>query len=249
MSNGRIAPARTRASVGLAALGLFVAAGPASALEELKGEKKALATCERQLCAMLVLKERKGPDLACDLTKTWGRKTIKDAEPTELTWGFGDARCTVRLNVSRSEIVHAVTAGEAKFQLHRQIIHCVVEENGTPQNVNVVVSPKLEFANGRAIKMWINLVSTDGPGSVTQLLHFGAKLHDNLGLFHSALLKSVNSFIYKSCPKVHAKADEVATQPKAPKPAKKTARSAPTPEAAKTPEPAPPPADSPKKPE
>src|SRR5262245_45669242 len=83
-------------------LGIVCASVPALALEELKSEKKAISACERQLCAMLVLKERKGPDLRCDLAKTWARKTIKDAETDKLTWGFGDARCTVSLNVSRA---------------------------------------------------------------------------------------------------------------------------------------------------
>lgn len=188
--------------------GLAFGATRAAALEELKGEKRAISACELQLCTMLVVKERKGADLACTLTKTWGRKTIKDAETTTLSWGFGDARCTVKLAVKRAEIVEAITAPKAKFHLARQQIHCIVEEGGSPKDVHVVVSPKVEFKDGKAVKLWINLDSVDGPGGVTSLLNLGAKLHDSLGLFHSALLKSINGFIDKSCPKVYAKAKE-----------------------------------------
>lgn len=197
-------------------------ASPAAALEELKHEKKAISACEINLCRMLVTKETKGPDLKCDLTKTWGQKTIKEAESSSLTWGFGDARCTVKIDVKRAEILHAINAGKAKFHLPDQKIDCIVEESADgkdAKHVVVVVSPKIEFKDGKAEKIWVNLKSTDGPGGVTGTLKLAAFLADKLGLFHGAMLKGVNGFIYKSCPKVLAKADAEAKEhkPKAPK--------------------------------
>lgn len=211
---------------------------PVFALEELKGEKKAISACERQLCSMLVLREQKGPDLKCDLTKTWGRRTIKDAETSQLSWGFGDARCTVKLNVSRAEIVGAITAKEGKFRLSAQEVHCQVEEGGETKNVIVVVSPKIDLVEGRAEKIWVNLVSTHGPSSITSLVRFAIQLEDGLGLFHHALLKSVNGFINKSCPKVHAEAMADAARARAAKVVKKAQpAAAPPPEALKQAEP------------
>lgn len=211
----------------------------AFALEVLKGEKKAISACERQLCAMLVLKEAKGPDLKCDLAKTWGRKTIKDAETSQLSWGFGDARCTVKLNVSRAEIVGAITAKEGKFRLPPQEVHCQVEEGSETKNVIVVVSPKIDFTDGRATKVWVNLVSTHGPSSITSLVRFAIQLEDGLGLFHHALLKSVNGFITKSCPKVQEEAVADAARARAVKAAKKAEpAAAPPPEAPKSAAPA-----------
>lgn len=195
---------------------------PAAALEELKHEKKAISACEINLCRMLVTKETKGPDLKCDLTKTWGQKTIKEAESSSLTWGFGDARCTVKIDVKRAEILNAINAGKAKFHLPDQKIDCIVEESADgkdAKHVVVVVSPKIEFKDGKAEKIWVNLKSADGPGGVTGTLKLAAFLADKLGLFHGAMLKGVNGFIYKSCPKVLAKADADAKEkkPKAPK--------------------------------
>ena len=205
---------------------LGVGLSPADALEELKGEKKAISACEVKLCSMLVHKEPKGHDLKCDLTKTWGRKTIKGAETGQLSWGFGDARCTVKLNVARADIVGAMTAKDGKFRLPPQPIECVVEEGGEVKNVRVVVSPKIEFHHGEAKKIWINLVSTDGPSSVTSMVRFAIQLEDSLGLFHHALLKSVNGFINKSCPKVLEQEKErlktASARAKAPKPPKKS---------------------------
>ncbi len=206
--------ARTAAGPAVVAAALSIAlTPPASALDELKHEKKAISACEMKLCRMLVAKEAKGPDLKCDLTKTWGHKTIKEAESSSLTWGFGDARCTVKIDVKRSEIINAITAGKAKFHLADQKIDCVVEESADgkdAKHVIVVVSPKIEFKDGKAEKIWINLKSADGPGGVTGTLKFASMLADKLGLFHGAMLKAVNGFIYKGCPKVLAKGEEVA---------------------------------------
>lgn len=235
MATGRIISLRhMQATVLVLGVACGSLTSPVFALEELKGEKNAISACERQLCGMLVTKDAKGPDLTCGLTKTWARKTIKDAETSQLSWGFGDARCTVNLNASRAQIVGAITAKEGKFRLPPQEIHCKVEEGSETKNVIIVVAPKIDFADGRANKIWVNLVSTHGPGSITSLVRFAIQLEDGLGLFHHALLKSVNGFIHKSCPKVHAEAVADAARARAAKPAKKAEpAAAPTPEAPK----------------
>lgn len=224
---------------------LVAAPGTAVALDELKHEKKNISVCERQLCTMLVKKEAKGANLRCDLTKTWGEKTIKSAESSTLSWGFGDARCTVKLDVSRTDIVQAVTAKDWKFHLPEQQIHCLVEEDGKPKEVVVRVSPKIQFKDGKAEKIWINLKDASGPGTVTGLIKFAAKLSDTVGLFHGQMIKAVNGFIYKGCPKVLAQGEDVAeARPVRSKPPRK--KPAEKPVATETPPPAPErPADAP----
>lgn len=196
----------------------------AFALEELKTEKRNISRCERQLCRMIVHKEPKGADLKCELTKTWARKTIKQAESSSLTWGFGDARCSVKVDVRRADILHAITAKKGKFHMGEQVIDCLVEEDGRPKQVVVRASPKIEFRDGRAYKVWINLKDAEGPPAATGLVRLAVSLSDGVGLFHPALVKSVNGFISKSCPKVLATADETGSPP-APRssPAKKAA--------------------------
>lgn len=228
-------------SLSFLASGLFLAASsavPAAALEELKHEKKNISRCERQLCTMLVHKEAKGPDLKCDLTKTWARTTIKSADSSTLSWGFGDARCSVKVDVRRAEVLHAITAKKGKFHMGEQEIHCLVEEDGKPQRVTVRASPKIEFRDGKAYKVWINLKEADGPTAVTGLIRFAVSLSDGVGIFHPALVKSVNGFIAKSCPKVLATAEENSPARAAPTKVAKGRSEAPA-AAAKPAEPAP----------
>ena len=102
----------------------------AHALEEQAGEKKALDACDRKLCTMLVEKNAAGEDLKCNLTKTWGKAAIKSAETQATKWGFGDARCTVQLNLSRAELVAALTAPDYKLKAAPHTVDCLIEDEG-----------------------------------------------------------------------------------------------------------------------
>lgn len=253
MANGPHSRLPAHGTLALCAAGvaLLLAPSHALALEELKGEKKALSACELNLCKTLVTREAKGPDLKCTLTKTWERTTIKEAESSSLTWGFGDARCTVKIDVKRAEIVNAITAEKSKFHLPDQKIDCVVEETAEgrdARHVVVVVSPKIEMKNGKAEKIWINLKSVEGPTAVAGTLKLAAFLADKIGLFHGAMLKGVNGFIQKGCPKVLAKAEAEAKEKKTRAPKKKPISEKPVEEIAKEPPAttaAPAPADTP----
>jgi len=201
----RSAPAVARcALLGATLLASVLSAPPALALEEQKGEAQALDACDERLCRMLQQKTPTGEDLKCTLTKTWARSTIKEADQRELTWGFGDARCSIELNVSRASIVAAVTSGKSfKFWLPPHTANCVVEQDGQLKPVKATVAPKIVFKDGRAEKIWINLVHIDGPGSLTGWMSTAANLTDSVGIFHRSMIKSVNGYIYKHCPKYY----------------------------------------------
>jgi hypothetical protein len=174
----------------------------AQALEEQKGEAAAIEACDKRLCAILVGKSPQGPDLKCALTKTWARSKIKEADSRQLSWGFGDARCTVDINLSRQRLVEAMTAERNTFHAGRYTANCVVEQDGKLEKVTAVVAPKIEFRNGKADKVWVRLKSVDGPASVTLTLQTAAQLADTFGIFHRQMLKNINRYIQRHCPKI-----------------------------------------------
>ncbi len=190
--------ARTSLRLGTLVLGLSAVPG-AEALEEQAGEKRALEACDRKLCTMLVEKNPVGEDLKCSLTKTWAKATIKSAETQATKWGFGDARCTVHLNMSRAELVGALTSPEYKLKAPVHTVDCLVEEDGTTKPIKASLAPKIEFRNGRAEKIRINLQKIEGPFAITSVLSAAAALEDRIGLFHRPMLKSVNRYIEKHC--------------------------------------------------
>ncbi|HWE19146.1 MAG TPA: hypothetical protein VG758_18495 [Hyphomicrobiaceae bacterium] len=192
-----------------AALAGAVVAAPATvspvvALDEQKGEEAAIQDCDKRLCAILLEKNPQGPDLKCLLTKTWARSKIKEADSQQLSWGFGDARCTVDINLSRETLV-AVLAGErGTFRVPPHTAKCVVEQDKKLETVTAVVAPKIEFRNGRAEKIWIRLKSVEGPSAITFTVETAAQLADTFGLFHRRMVKNVNRYIERHCPTTQA---------------------------------------------
>jgi hypothetical protein len=186
----------------------------ARALEPLRGEEAAIKACDKRLCALLVQKNPKGEDLKCALTKTWERSTIKEAESSKLTWGYGDARCSVDIDIGRAAILAAMTADSAKFRVPPHTANCIVESDGKLEKVTATLAPKITFKDGKADKIWINLKSVEGPTAIKATLYTAAELADRLGLFHKRMVKSVNRYIERHCPREFP---EVASKTKASK--------------------------------
>jgi hypothetical protein len=194
------------------AVGLL--SGPAAmALEEQKGEEGAIRECDRHLCSILLEKNPQGADLKCGLTKTWAKSKIKEADSDKLSWGFGDARCSVDIDLNREKLVAIMSDERVVLRVPKHTAHCVVEESGTLEKVTAVVAPKIEFRNGKAEKIWIRLKSIDGPGSITYTVQTAAQLADTFGLFHRQMIKGINRYIERHCPKTL----EVASKPPASK--------------------------------
>jgi hypothetical protein len=195
----------------------------AQALEAQRGEEAAIKACDKRLCTILMQKNAKGEDLKCNLTKTWARSTIKEADSQKLSWNFGDAQCTVDINLSRPTLVSALTEERRKFRVPPHTVDCVVEQDGKLEKVKATVAPKIEFTDGKADKIWINLKDVEGPVGIKATLHTAAHLADTFGLFHKRMIKSVNRYIERHCPKTFPQL--VATSPRfpaaGPKPNKK----------------------------
>jgi len=185
-----------------AVLAGLLSASAARALEEQSGEAQAIQACEQRLCALLQQKDAKGEDLKCALTKTWAKSTIKEADQASLQWGFGDARCTVQINISRALIAAALTSGgkEHKFWVPPHTANCIVEEGGVARPLTATLAPKIVFKDGKAEKVWVNLISVEGPVGIKGTLVAAAELTDKVGIFHRPMLKSVNRFIHRHCP-------------------------------------------------
>lgn len=177
----------------------LAAAGPGFALDEPPGETLALKACERRLCAMVLGREPAGDDLKCDVQKTWAKSTLEGGESKGVSWGFGDARCSVNLKLGRADIVAALTKPKHTVRVPAHDVSCVIERDGEMKPVTAKLAPKLTFKNGKADKVWINLESIEGPDDVKSTVWTAAKLEDTLGIFHRPMIKSINKFLHRQC--------------------------------------------------
>lgn len=178
---------------------------PTQALEKPENEREVLKACERQLCEIIVKKEPAGDDLVCPLSKTWAQSSIKGGiEKRSLSWGFGDARCSVNLTAKRDVILSAVTKPEHALELTPHTVKCEVERESEVTPINITLAPKITFKNGKAEEAWLNVTSIEAPAVVKGAIWTAAQLEDNFGLFHSDMLSEINEFIEEKCPKALA---------------------------------------------
>ena len=189
----------------LAAMLSTLAAGPALALEEAANEKDLLKACEKQLCEIVAKKPSSGPDLACSLSKTWNKTTIKDGvEKKKLSWGFGDARCTIDVSAKREAIVDAVAKPEQAFEFTPHTIKCQIEREKEVTNIAVTLAPKITFKDGKALKAWLNLKEIEAPTVIRGAIWTVAQAEDYFGLFHSDMISEINELVGQKCPKIVA---------------------------------------------
>ena len=190
-------------AVALLFVALALPVGAASAIEPRKDEKDKIKACEKSLCSLIVAKKPVNGDLQCPLTKAWAKKTLKDGT-TKMRWGFGAARCEVELKVPREMIVGALSAAEIKVTLPEHTVNCEVEREGTVDKARVTLAPVIEFKNGVAKKIWVNVGDIKAPGVIKGFVWSAAQLQDSVGVYHRRMIKAVNNFIAEQCPKVVA---------------------------------------------
>ncbi len=184
----------------LGAVALAPAASPTQALSPDEREKSQLLACEERLCRQILDKQPPKGRLRCDLEKTWGKKDIKKGAKTKsIAWGFGDAQCSVKLNISRRHIVKALTAPKYEFSVRRHNVKCKVETNQGAKPLTASLAPKLKFKNGQVRKIWIKLKDINGPEPLSSFVWTTAKLEDALGIFHSEMVRQVNKFVHRKC--------------------------------------------------
>ena len=198
-----------------------IIAPSAYALEEQRGEEAAIKACDQRLCTILTKKDAKGEDLRCNLTKTWAKSTIKEADSHKLSWSFGDAQCTVSINLSRARLVAVLTGDGRKFFMPPHTANCIVEQDGKREKVTATLSPKLYFKDGKVEKVWVNLTDVEGPANIKATLQTAAYLADSLGLFHRRMIKSINKYIERHCaqayPQLVSTSPPAASSPKSSK--------------------------------
>ncbi|AHB50219.1 hypothetical protein W911_11455 [Hyphomicrobium nitrativorans NL23] len=189
-----------RAGFAAGLLAVFAAeTGAAHTLEVPPGEDAAIKSCEKKICAMILGKESAGDDLACDLQKTWAQSSLEGGKSKGMSWGFGDARCTVDVALSRADIIAALTQSKHTVRVPAHDVSCVVVREGEERPVAMTVAPKLKFKHGKADKVWINLEKIEGPVDVRATVWTAAQLEDTLGVFHRPLIRSINRFIHRRC--------------------------------------------------
>jgi len=179
---------------------LFALALGHGARADREEEKKKLYQCAKDLCSIILSKNPKGPDLVCDVTKTWDKKQIqKGADSKNIGWGLGSATCSAKFTIKRADIVAALTSPEAKFKPGRQSVACQVGTDQYP--ISATLSPELRFKNGTSTAGSLRIEDIKGAVLIKGAVWTAAQLERHFGIFEKDLVREVNHFVQKECPK------------------------------------------------
>ncbi|MGB8738304.1 MAG: hypothetical protein WCD20_19660 [Rhodomicrobium sp.] len=164
-------------------------------------EKQKLAQCAKDICGILVSKDAKGPGVTCDLTKTWDKDVIqKGAESKSVGWGLGSATCSAKVTIKRADIVAAMTASEMKFRFSKQPFSCEIGTDKYP--VSATLAPVLRFKGGTVVGASLRMDDIQGAALIKGVVWTASELERHLGIFEGDLVREINRFVQKECPKI-----------------------------------------------
>jgi hypothetical protein len=180
---------------------ILALAASSSAWADDQEEKEKIAQCGRELCGILISRNASGPDLSCDLTKTWAKEDIqKGADYKNLSWGFGSARCIAKFRAKRAGLVAALTSPEATLKIGKQSVSCEIGEE--KYTIAGTLDPELVLKDGKVTHGAVHMDDIEGPVLIKGVIWTAAALERNFGLFESDLVREANRFVAIECPKL-----------------------------------------------
>ena len=178
---------------------------PDSALTaEEKAEKEARKSCKVDICAAFRAKKIEGPDIACNVTKSWRKEQLgKLVGKLKVSWPYGSVRCTSGVNMKRADLIKAMTDDKIEMQLDKHSVACVVErEKEASTDIKFDFSPKVTFEKGKATKAKINWGKIEAPALIKSALWTATAADNTVNLMSSTLVEDINDFIDKKCDEV-----------------------------------------------
>ncbi len=166
-------------------------------------EKAKNAQCVKDVCSIVLTKEANGPDVTCDLAHRWQAKEIRLlTEPKDISWSLGPARCSLKISAKRADLLAAVTSPEYTLKLNGKPVACEVGEEEYDVAADITVD--ITFKDGVATAVSLGGSDYDGPFFIARALFTAWGMEKRYGSFQGDMLREVNRFTKKECPKVLA---------------------------------------------
>jgi len=168
-----------------------------------KAEKEARKACKIEICDILATKEPQGPDVACDILKTWRDDDIVKMLGGRINWPWGKAVCQSKLRLKRAPLANAMSAPRARVELESQTVRCSLhQKGGKPYVVEVELAPEVTFKDGKATGATINWGDVSAPMLIYPLLYAGTSLDNSANVLGPEVARLVNDFMGKGCAEV-----------------------------------------------
>ena len=169
-----------------------------------KAEKKVRKACKIEICDILATKAPQGPDIACDIVKTWRQEDITKMLGGKIEWPWGKAVCQSKLELARAPLAKAMSEPTYEVSVPTQKVRCTLaqKDKGEPYVVEIAIAPKVGFENGNAVKAQINWGEASGPMLVYALIYAGSSIDNSANILGPEVARMVNEFTTKKCAEV-----------------------------------------------
>ncbi|MBL8882870.1 MAG: hypothetical protein JNL45_07440 [Hyphomicrobium sp.] len=171
---------------------------------EEKTEKEARKACKVDICTAFRNPSAAGHDISCDVLKSWRKEQlVKMVSRLKVTWPYGPVRCTSSLKIKRDDLAKAVTEPKYSTTLDKHSVSCTVERsNDKPTEIKFEFSPKVDFANGKAVAAKMNWGKIEAPTLIKGAMWTATAADNTVNLLSSYLVTDINDFIEKKCDEV-----------------------------------------------
>lgn len=171
---------------------------------EEKAEKEARKACKVDICTAFRNPSAGGHDISCDVLKSWRKEQlVKMVSRLKVTWPYGPVRCTSALKIKHGDLAKAVTEPKYSTTLDKHSVSCTVERpDDKPTEIKFEFSPKVDFANGKAVAAKMNWGKIEAPALIKGAMWTATAADNTVNLLSSYLVTDINDFIEKKCDEV-----------------------------------------------
>lgn len=167
-------------------------------------EREGRKACKVAICAAFHLKKAEGPDIACNVLKSWRKEQLqKMIERAKVSWPWGKVKCVADIRLKRGDLIKAMSEPKYVAELDKHQVNCEIErEKEAPAKISFAFAPKVTFENGKATKASLNWGAIEAPTLVKGAMWTATATDNTFNVLQSTLVEDINDFIGPKCDEV-----------------------------------------------
>ena len=173
--------------------------------ERMDKEKADRHSCKVAICDIARNRKGDGSDVACTVVKTWTTAELKEGIlKGRLDWPWGHAQCKADIKLERKMLAKALDGGTLEAKLAKHAVACTLDQKdgADKYSISFAITPTVTFAGGKATKATLNWSDIQGTALAKGAVWSAATLDNNIGLFETATLETINAFFGEKCDEV-----------------------------------------------
>lgn len=170
-------------------------------------EKAARRGCKISICDVARNKKADGPDISCDVIRTWTAKELKEKVLAgKFDWPWSNMQCKAKVSLERKVLAKMLSGESFDAKIAKHTVACSLDQKDSAEKypLNFSIAPTVAFKDGKATKAALNWSDIDGAAVAKAAVWSTAKLDNNLGVLENVTVHAINDFFEEQCEEVKA---------------------------------------------